>query len=68
MQPALSPSSASSSPSLTLANNIDRARVFSVNIAQRLSGLIRQKDEGNVSSVAARPLIGEVIDKGRSSF
>lgn len=56
------------SPSLALANNIDSVCLFSVNIAWRLSGLITHKDEGNVSSVAVRPLIGEVIDKGRASF
>lgn len=46
------------SPSLALANNIDRACVFGVNIARWLSGLIRLKEKGNVSSVAV-----EAIDR-----
>lgn len=41
-----------------LANNIDGACVFGVNIARRLSGLITLKEEGNVSSVAV-----EAIDR-----
>lgn len=44
--------------SLMLANNIDGACVFGVNIARRLSELITLKEEGNVSSVAV-----EAIDR-----
>lgn len=58
------------SPFSRAANNIDlpSSYLFSVNMAPRLSGLITLKDEGNVSSVTAKPSIGEVIDKGRLSF